>query len=177
MKKTIPIIFALFFTNTYAADVIHVPTEPSLCTSDEVHVVSCEIESHKKNIISICANSNDGGKTYDNARYLFGKKNNIQLEYRVRKNDSKNKIYRGVDNGTYTTYFGFQNNAYFYVIGVPEERFGAKTFLNIYKNDSIVSSLQCKTNSFGMKDLQTNLFTMVDGKELSNGKVTLALTK
>ncbi|BBP01665.1 hypothetical protein SFSGTM_23730 [Sulfuriferula nivalis] len=56
-KKIVPSIFALFFTNTYAADVIHVPTEQSLCTSDEVSVVSCEIESHKRNIISICANS------------------------------------------------------------------------------------------------------------------------
>jgi hypothetical protein len=46
-----------------------------------------------------------------------------------------------------------------------------------HKNDSIVSSLQCKTNSFGIKYLQTNLFTTVDGEELSNGKVRPVLAK
>lgn len=171
MRILVQIVFAFLSVNAYAAGAVQIPSEPSLCKSFEVSVVSCEVEGRQKKIISICASSDDHGKTFNNVRYLFGQKNNIQLEYSVTQSDTKNKMYRGVDNGTYTTFFGFKNGAYFYVIGIPEERYGAKTFLNIYKYDKNISSLQCKTNSFGMKNLQTNLFTEVDGMELSDGKV------
>lgn len=173
MKIVFFFVVTFFCGNIYASDLVQIPSEPTLCKSFEVNVVSCEVEGRKKKVISICAGSSDNGRTFDNIRYLFGQKNNIQLEYSVKQNNTKSKMYRGVDNGTFTTYFGFKNGEYFYVIGVPEERYGAKAFLNIFKNNEIITSLQCKTNSFGMKNIQSNLLTTVDGNELADGNVVV----
>lgn len=174
MKILCKTIFVYIFINANATTSIDDKIEPSLCSSYEVNIASCEIDNKSKNILSICAESSNYGKYFDSIHYRYGKKTNISLKYTA-SSKNNNIFYRGVDKGTYTTFIGFNNIEHFYIIGIPSERNNARAFLTIYRDKKLISNLQCKANSFGMKNLQSQLIIETDGEKLSEGKILLPM--
>lgn len=83
----------------------------------------------QKKVAMFCANNNV-------VRYLFRDINNGNAELEVKFN-AQNKLKRWLDLGTYTTYFGFNNGAYSYVLGVPEEKPGVVAFLDVKKMERL----------------------------------------
>ena len=83
--------------------------------------------------------------------YYFKKNGRVELEVKFTE---KNKLKRWTDEGTYTRYFGFFRGSYSYTIGVPEERPGALAFLDIKDGDTLLSTTDCLSNSFGEKDAE-----------------------
>lgn len=75
-------------------------------------------------------------------------------------------LFRWVDKATYTTYFGFRTGEYGYVVGVPQQTFGAKAFLEVLKLNKTIMSKTCTANSFGSERLKS-----VAIKELEDGSV------
>jgi hypothetical protein len=168
-------MFVFMFINANATK-IEAHTEPSLCSSYEVNIASCEVDNKSKKAFSICAESSDYGKSFDSIHYRYGTTTKVSLEYTA-NTVNKNLFYRGIDMGTYTTFIGFKNIEHFYTIGIPPERHNARAFLTIYRDKKVISNLQCQTNSFGMKNLQSQLFIDVDGEQLSEGKILLLMKK
>lgn len=174
MKLLCKAIFVFFFINSNATTSIDTHTDKSLCSPYEINIASCEIDNKSNNILSICAESSDYGKSFDSIHYRYGKKTNISLEYTANTKNN-NLFYRGIDKGTYTTFIGFNNIDHFYIVGIPSERNNARAFLTIYRDKKLISSLQCKANSFGMKNLQSQIFIETDGEKLSEGKILLPM--
>ena len=144
--------------------------EPTLCEKQEVSVVSCGIKGKQQKIVSICAVIDSKTPDKNFIEYRFGTKKNIQLSYKVTRQTTDQKLYRWVDKVTYTTYFGFNKGEFSYSVGVPEERFGALTFVSVKKNGNDISNLECKTNSFGEKKLNSSLIVDVSDDFLRSNK-------
>lgn len=115
------------------------------CHSDEILIASCSIL--KTELIRFCFNL----KT-ERISFFLKKENQPELTIKFDKN---NTLKRWVDLGTYTTYFGFKEGAYSYILGVPEERPNARAFFDIEQNGQTVDSKECNDNSFGIKHIKT----------------------
>jgi hypothetical protein len=118
------------------------------CSPNETMIASCTLTGKYKRVAVFCAN-----KKTDRIYYFFKRKGRVELkvEFSVSR-----KLKRWVDQWTYTTYFGFGQGKYDYVLGVPEEKPGAVAFLNIKKNGESLSLNNCDSNSFGDKDIKSN---------------------
>lgn len=172
--RPLEIILASIFAtvNAYSQSLKNTE-DPTLCTGNEISVVSCAIAAPKNKIVSVCAIQRD--KSITGIEYRFGKKAAVEMTYPVNEK-TKNKIYRGTLRATHTKIFGFKINEYFYVIGVPQESFGARAFLQIRKNGSIVKNMQCTSNSFGESEIESNFLTEVDGDALALGIIQKTTT-
>lgn len=126
----------------------------NICTKDEILLADCQMKEHTLREASIC--STVDGKT---GRYVF-KRNGVQEMSIVF--DNGKKLLRWLDKGTYTTYFGFANGNYFYVLAVPEENYDAKVFLNVKKDGKYIMRQTCDVNSFGDKAKETQFINDVD---------------
>ncbi len=171
MKRILLSLCGTLFVTPCWASGVQADDVPTLCKSYQVNVMSCEIVGPKKRIVSVCADSSDYGKSFDGVSYLFGNEREIELEYSADGGDLSRKFYRGTDSTTYTTYIAFKQSGYVYVVGVPEERQGATAFVSVYRGSAKLKDMSCKTNSFGMKNIQSKQFVEVDGKDLALGKV------
>ncbi|AJF73793.1 hypothetical protein TE10_17820 [Raoultella ornithinolytica] len=93
-------------------------------------IASCNLSGKISRLAAFCTN-----KKEDTIRYSFSKGNVAELTVTF---DSKSKLKRWVDLGTYTTYLGFNRGAYSYVLRVPEEKSGAVALLDVKKNGEII---------------------------------------
>ncbi|WP_139199074.1 hypothetical protein [Pseudomonas panipatensis] len=128
--------------------------EINLCAVDEVVIASCQLDEVKHRVLSICYKNN--GK---NVFYRFGRKENVELFVSFSR---EKRISRWIDFGTYTTYFGFRRGRYSYVLGIPEESYGARAFVKIKKDEEKVMSRNCIANSFGEKLMRSPLIEDVE---------------
>ena len=128
-------------TDTYAEE----ENSESLCIAGEIPVVSCEIDEPQSRIVSIC-----GSADSQSAVYRFGKKDKVELSKHF---TSKEPLRRTLIYSAYTTYFHFKNDGYRYIIGVPEEAYGVRTFIDIVSLNSSINTKECTTNSFEEKKL------------------------
>ncbi|MDN0110114.1 hypothetical protein [Yersinia mollaretii] len=135
---------------TYAAE----------CSSDETMIASCTLSGKMQRVAAFCTNE----KT-DTLYYVF--RNGEDIELKVDFSESR-KLKRWVDKWTYTTYFGFSQGKYDYVLGVPEEKPNAVAFLNIKKDGESVSIKNCNFNSFGEKDIKNNSIDDVSDSSVRN---------
>lgn len=116
-------------------------TEKVLCEPNEVMIASCHLSERKNRIVSLCASA-DGAMVF----YRIGKEQNMEL---VNGFSKRRVLSRWVDKATYTTYFGFRLPPYAYVLGVPQQTYGAKAFLDVYRDDKGIMLRVCTDNSFG----------------------------
>ncbi|CRY56867.1 Uncharacterised protein [Yersinia intermedia] len=150
MKRLLFIFLLVPVYQTYAAE----------CNSDETMIASCSLPGKIQRVAAFCTNE----KT-DTLYYVFKKGGNIELK--VDFNTSR-KLKRWVDQWTYTTYFGFSQGKYDYVLGVPEEKPNAMAFLNIKKDGESISITNCNSNSFGEKDIKSNSIDDVSDSSVRN---------
>lgn len=132
----------------------------SECQSNETLIASCNLSGKISRLAAFCTN-----KKEDTIRYSFSKGNVAELTVTF---DSKSKLKRWVDLGTYTTYLGFNRGAYSYVLRVPEEKSGAVALLDVKKNGEISSTKRCSSNSFGEEDIKINSIEDVDDGAIRN---------
>lgn len=128
--------------------------EADLCAAAETKIASCETTKGK--IVSVCS-----GDNRVEAYYRFGTPLDVELEVKFHQGRS---LYRWVDLNTYITFFGFRRGGYLYVLGVPQETFGARAFINVRKAGSDFSygdTFTCRSNSFGEKMLASKAITDV----------------
>lgn len=103
------------------------------------------------------------------ALFIIHSKKIKKTELRVDFNSTR-KLKRWVDKWTYTTYFGFSEGKYDYILGVPEEKPNAVAFLNIKKDGKPISTSNCSSNSFGEKDIKNiNIEDVSDSSVRDNG--------
>lgn len=159
LKKIILCFFSLLlsdYTNAKSFNKI------SLCKVDEIDLVSCQINEPKKRIVSICHD-----KRKNVTEYKFGKKNKIELTqiFTPEKN-----LLRWTDVATGTVYFGFKNGQAYYSLGVPQKRYGAKTFLEVTStNQKMLFQKECTENSFGETDKKLSTIKNVPDDKVRNG--------
>lgn len=120
----------------------------SECGLSETLIASCELSGKVKRVATFCANTRD-----DTIRYAFKKGGSLELVVNFNK---RHKLKRWVDLGTYTTYLGFSQGGYSYVLSVPEEKPGVVAQLDVRKNHQIISAKQCNENSFGEEGIKMN---------------------
>ena len=137
MKKILISIIFLFSISARAME----------CKTNEILIASCNLSGKTSSYAAICAHK-DSHEIY----YVFQKKSTPELVVNFSKNK---KLSRWVDLGTYTTYFGFKQGSYSYIIGIPEERPGAVAFMDIKKDGVKISSIDCNSNSFGDKNIKS----------------------
>ncbi len=169
MKSIPPLVLILSITLApiHAISIERNSSSETLCQPTlEITVASCEVNTPKKTLMSICASSDNYGKDFGTIAYLYGSKSKLQLKKQFKQVGT---VFRGVDDGTYTTFLGVKNGTYLYVVGIPEEKINAKAFLQIYNNGKEIQTLECKTNSFGLKFLPSSIFKEIDGRALSLG--------
>ncbi|MGO3889203.1 MAG: hypothetical protein ACTJHI_11075 [Psychrobacter sp.] len=128
-------------TETYAEE----KSSESLCIADEIPVVSCEIDEPQSRVVSIC-----GSADSQSAIYRFGKEDKVELSKHF---TSREPLKRTLVYSAYTTYFHFKNDGYRYIIGVPEEAYGVKAFIDIVSPNGSTNTKECTTNSFAEKKL------------------------
>lgn len=136
MKKTIFILTMVFVPYAYASD----------CDMDEILIASCDLSGKVSRKATFCAN-----KKNDTIKYTFSKGGASEL---IVNFNAKEKLKRWVDLGTYTTYLGFNQGHYSYILSIPEERPGVVAQLDVKKNGKLISAKQCDSNSFGEKDIK-----------------------
>lgn len=120
----------------------------SLCAPDELIIASCQLEEAKSRTVSFCASADRAMVSY-----RFGLSTNVEINSVF---FSDRTLSRWVDLATYTVYLGFRRGEYSYVFGVPQERSGAKSFLDVFKDNKAVMSAKCTDNSFGEKDVRSS---------------------
>jgi hypothetical protein len=138
--------------------------DENLCGPSEVEVASCSLEGKDKKIVSICANEKS-----KQAYYYFGTRDEIELSLTFSLN---NKMYRWLDSVTYVTFLGFNQKGYSYVVGVPQETFGAKAFLFVKESKVSLdfnSPRFCTSNSFGEKSFVSDAIEDIDDETVRNG--------
>ncbi|WP_223515943.1 hypothetical protein [Pseudomonas sp. GL-R-26] len=141
--------------NVYACEV-------DLCKADEMVIASCRLSEAKGRVVSFCASANK--KTIS---YRVGSNSDLEMNIQF---SNKKPVSRWLDVGTYTTYFGFRRAAYSYVLGVPQESLGARAFLEVAKNDKILTSVDCVDNSYGEKNIDSEaIINVQDDLVRSNG--------
>ncbi|KAB8309363.1 hypothetical protein EH228_13200 [Erwinia endophytica] len=118
------------------------------CKPGETLIASCNLSGKVIRIAAFCANEKN-----DTIRYTFSKGNTSELNVNF---DTKNKLKRWIDLGTYTTYLGFNHGRYSYVLRIPEEKPGAVALLDVKENGNIISTKRCDSNSFGEKNIKMN---------------------
>lgn len=111
------------------------------CNADEIMVASCDLPGKAQRMAVFCAKKHN-----DNVRYLFEENNLPELSVEF---NSRNRMKRWVDLGTYSTYLGFNKGKYSYVLIIPEERPDAVALLEIKLNGEKISTKRCNSNSFG----------------------------
>ena len=131
------------------------------CGTDETVVSSCTLLGKTPRVAAFCAKENS------TIYYSFEK--NKKTKLRVDFNSTR-KLKRWVDKWTYTTYFGFSEGKYDYILGVPEEKPNAVAFLNIKKDGKSISTSNCSSNLFGEKDIKNiNIEDVSDSSVRDNG--------
>lgn len=118
------------------------------CNAGDILVASCNLPGEIQRHASFCAE-----KDSDVIKYLFRRDNKLELEVDF---NSRNKLKRWVDLGTYSTYLGFKKGQYSYVLIVPEERPNAVAILKISKGGEAISTKRCDSNSFGEVEIKSN---------------------
>ncbi|MGK2890066.1 hypothetical protein [Klebsiella michiganensis] len=152
MKIVLFIVFFTFSIHSFAGE----------CNQDETLIASCDLKGKTRRVAAICLN-----KKTEHLYYSFN--NNGRVELSVDFTQGR-KLKRWVDRWTYTTYFGFIRGGYSYVLGVPEERPDAVAFLDLKKNGNSLSLIDCRTNSFGEKDVKNkNIDDIPDDEVRDNG--------
>jgi len=137
-------------------------TNASECNPGETMIASCTLSEKTQNIAAFCTN-----EKADTLYYFFRENENTQLKVEF---SASRKLKRWVDKWTYTTYFGFSQGKYDYILIVPEEKPNAVAFLNIKKDGVSISMKKCNSNSFGEKDIQSNkIEEVLDAAVRDNG--------
>lgn len=150
--KHLPLIMLMvFFMCTFVR-----AEDKNLCASSEIMVATCVLNEKKSRTLSFCSSAD-----HKKMHYRVGSKTKLEMDVSFSK---KKPMSRWVDIGTYTTYFGFRSMDYAYVLGVPEERFGARAFLEVSKKDKPIMGRTCVTNSFGEKALLNEAMEEVDDR-------------
>ncbi|MBA6096439.1 hypothetical protein H4C80_04670 [Pseudomonas juntendi] len=116
----------------------------NLCDSGRDTIFTCRLGDGKRSVISLCK-----GRAPLTVDYRRGTIGGVESKIVF---DRDKPIFRWVDVATYTTYFGFEQSRDSYVFGNPQEKFGARAFLEISKDGELVSMFRCHENSFGKKD-------------------------
>ncbi len=137
MKKSL-----FFFIVIYA---LH--NHASACNTSEITVASCTLPGKIQRKASFCLNKKNSGLYY---AFEKGKQLELKVEF-----SPERKLKRWIDQWTYTTYFGFRRGEYDYIFAVPEEKPNAVAFLSVKKDGKPLSLMNCNSNSFGEKDIQS----------------------
>ena len=133
-------IYAILFFATNAAYAV------GGCPSGQKLIAECSLPGKVERKALICYSQ----EKPTSLTYFFKRKDHVELEVNF---SEKNKLKRWTDEATYTRYFGFHRGSYSYTIGVPQETPGALAFLDIKKEDNLLSTTDCLSNSFGEKDV------------------------
>lgn len=136
--------------------------ETTLCKTDEIMIASCLLNEKKQRILSLCSSADKL-----NISYRFGTRSKVELDVIF---SNKEPVSRWVDVTTYTTYFGFRLKEYAYVVGIPQERYGATAFLEVTKNDLGIMDRNCVENSFGEKNLRSDAIQDVEDELVRGNK-------
>lgn len=124
------------------------PAYATECRTGETLIASCSLPGTTARVADFCIN-----KKTNSIYYAFSKGGRVELKVDFNENE---KLKRWVDKWTYTTYFGFSQGKYDYILGVPEEKPGAVAFLKIKKDGESLSTKSCNANSFGEKNVVSN---------------------
>lgn len=152
MRRLLFVVLIMFAHQAYSSE----------CSADETVVSSCTLPGKTPRVAAFCANKN-------NSTIYYSFEKNNQTELRVDFSTTR-KLKRWVDKWTYTTYFGFSQGKYDYILGVPEEKPNAVAFLNIKKDGKSISTSNCNSNSFGEKDIKNfNIEDVPDSSVRDNG--------
>ena len=116
-------------------------SEDTLCLTHESLIAGCRLDEQKQRSVSLCSSADK-----ETITYRFGTLEKFEMTQIFR---ATSPLFRWVDKATYTTYFGFRTGAYGYVVGVPQQTFGAKAFLEVLKLNKTIMSKTCTSNSFG----------------------------
>ena len=137
--------------------------DESLCVSGETMIATCQIERNKTTM-SICAA--DGDKVV----YRSGTPEKLDpvIEF-----TQASPLTRWVDLGTYTTYFGYRAGEYAYILGVPEEKYGAIAFFSLTERNKRLDTIDCADNSFGEKRYLSRAIKDIDDEFARANKSTL----
>jgi len=133
------LVFILSFSNGEALG----DTE-NLCDSGRDTIFTCRLDNGGRAVISLCKGRTPLTVDY-RRRTIGGVESKIVF-------DRDKPIFRWVDAATYTTYFGFKQSRDSYVFGNPQEKFGARAFLEVSMDTESVKTFRCHENSFGEKD-------------------------
>lgn len=133
-------------------------SEDISCVKNETLIAGCHLDEQKQRSVSLCSSADKETITY---RFGTPEKDEMTQTFRATR-----PLFRWVDKATYTTYFGFRTGEYGYVVGVPQQTFGAKAFLEVLKLNKTIMSKTCTANSFGSERLKN-----VAIKELDDGSV------
>ncbi|MCX0501614.1 hypothetical protein [Erwinia billingiae] len=124
------------------------PSHAAECRGGETLIASCILPGEREKKAEFCIN-----KKTNSIYYAFKMGPDVQLKVDFTEN---RKLKRWVDKWTYTTYFGFNQGRYDYILGIPEEKFEAVAFLKIKKDGKTLSAKSCRNNSFGEKGILSN---------------------
>ncbi|WP_341522390.1 hypothetical protein AABC73_02895 [Pseudomonas sp. G.S.17] len=155
----------ILFSNLYVLFFLSVDafgSQKTLCGFGEITIASCILNEEKSRILSFCSSA-DKKIVF----YRFGTKSKIDLS---RKFSLVSPMSRWVDKWTFTTYLGFRVNEHAYVLGVPQERYGARAFLEVAKNDKAIMERSCIENSFGQKKLDSEAIRDVEDSVVRDNK-------
>lgn len=151
-------ILSLGFTVTILISVSVLASEDISCFKNETLIAGCHLDEQKQRSVSLCSSANKETITY---RFGTPEKDEMAQTFRATR-----PLFRWIDKATYTTYFGFRTGEYGYVVGVPQQTFGAIAFLEVLKLNKTIMSKTCTANSFGSERLKN-----VAIKELDDGSV------
>ncbi|GAA0480545.1 MULTISPECIES: hypothetical protein [Tatumella] len=151
MKKYIFVF--MMFSISYA--------NASECAKNETLIASCSLSGKLSRIATFCAKPKNGMIKYT---YKNGMETELVVDF-----DFENRLKRWVDLATYTTYLGFSRGEYSYILSIPEEKPGVVAQLDVKKNNKIISSKQCDSNSFGDEGIKMNSIEDVSDDVVRDG--------
>lgn len=134
--------------------------EGDLCSATEWMIASCQMDENQGRTVSFCANANKTRVTY-----TFGTR--AHIEWR-KSFSNRTPVYRWVDKATDTTYLGFRSSGYAYVFGIPQEKPGARAFLEVTHHERRVQTRTCTQNSFGAQTLKSSAIKEVPDDTVRN---------
>jgi hypothetical protein len=135
---------ALLSAVTFLSDAVIANENP--CKNSETLIASCTLIENKKQL-SLCENNNQ-----DQISYHVGSFDHTEARVIFSKH---NPMHRWIDAQTNVTFLGFTLSDRTYVLGVPQETYGARAFLFIKAKNAPIdfnAPLFCTSNSFGHKN-------------------------
>jgi len=163
MKAMVSTFVAIYWVATSTA-VLADSNEKSLCGKHETILASCHLERAQKKVVSFCAD------TLGLTSYYFGANDKVETDVKF---STDRQLYRWVDVDTHVTFLGFDQGGHSYVLGIPQETFGAKAFWFVKRSSEPLdfsASAFCTQNSLGEKNMVTRTIKDIEDKVVRDNK-------